>query len=100
MLSNTFPAGPMKGLPARSSWLAGLFADEDHKGVFRPFAEHSLRRVAPERATAAAFRLFAQLRDVFGLWRHHIGRLGRRPVLGLHPGMVRCWAGWHPVDHG
>ena len=34
--------------------VAGLLADEDDLRILRPFAEHGLRGVAPERAAAAA----------------------------------------------
>ena len=59
-LSSSRPAGPTKGLPARSSLSPGLLADEQHLGVRCALAEHRLRRVPVEVAPAAALDGFAQ----------------------------------------
>ena len=52
--SKTLPAGPTNGLPARSSWSPGCSPTNIDPGVFGSFAEHGLRRVAPQRAAAAS----------------------------------------------
>ena len=48
------------GLPARSSFVARLLADQHHLRLLRAFAEHDLRRIFPEMTGAAAAGFFAQ----------------------------------------
>ena len=89
--SKTLPAGPTNGLPAMILLIARLLADEHHLGVFRPFAEHGLRRVAPERAAAAVLGRFAQFVDRVGICA--VARLGRIGCFGQCFACTFAWCG-------
>ena len=51
--SNSCPAGPTNGLPARSSWSPGCSPTTTMRASPAAFAEHGLRRGFPQRARAA-----------------------------------------------
>jgi len=55
--------------------VAGLLADQHHRGLPRAVAEHGLRRVLPEIAAAAA---------IGGLAQRVEGHLLRQELLGAH----------------